>query len=57
MHAFDCHVWLQGFIFWGWEPLNPISLIRPFLAALKKHSFTSKHWALGFQMEGWSRGF
>ena len=57
VYAFDCRVRLGCFIMWDREPLSSISLICPFLAALKKHGFTSKHWALGFQEDGWSCGF
>ena len=52
--AFDCRVQLECFIFWVWEPLSSISLVRPFLAALKKHGLTTQHQALGFQKDGWS---
>ena len=57
MCAFDCRVRLERFIIWVWEPLSSISLIRPFLAALKKHGLTTKHRALGLQKDGWSHGF
>ena len=43
VYAFECHVRLGCFMVWVWEPFGSISLIRPFLAALKKHGFTSKH--------------
>ena len=55
--AFDCRVRLELFTIWVWEPLSSTDLIRPFLSALKKSSRTTKHRALGFQMDGWSCGF
>ena len=55
--AFDCRVRLELFTIWVWEPLSSTHLIRPFLLALKKLSLTTKHRALGFQMDGWSCGF
>ena len=57
MCAFNCHVRLEVFAIWVWEPLSSTHLIRPFLLALKKLSQTTKHHALGFQMDGWSCGF
>ena len=48
VYWFDCRVRLECFIMWDWEPLSSISLIRLFLAALKKHGFTPKHRAFGF---------
>ena len=55
--AFDCHVRLELFTIWVWEPLSSTHLIRPFLSALKKSSRTTKYRALGFQTDGWSCGF
>ena len=57
MCAFDCRVWLELFTIWVWEPLSSTHLIRPFLMAMKKLSLTTKHRALGFQMDGRSCGF
>ena len=55
--AFDCRVRLERFIIWVWEPLSSIHLIRPSLSVLKELCFTTKHWALGFQKDGWSGAF
>ena len=52
--AFDCRVWLELFTIWVWEPLSSTDLICPFLSALKKSLRTTKHHALGFQMDNWS---
>ena len=57
MCAFHCHVRLELFTIWVWEPLSCTNLIHPFLSALKKASRTTKHRALGFQTDGWSCGF
>ena len=55
--AFDCCIRLECFIIWVWEPLSSIYLICPFLSALKKLCLTTKHRALGFQVDGWFCGF
>ena len=55
--AFECLVRLKHFIIWVWEPLSSIHLIRPFLLGLKKLCLNTKHWALGFQKDGWCCGF
>ena len=55
--AFNCHVRLELFTIWVWEPLSSTHLICPFLLALKKLLLTTKHRALGFQTDGWSCGF
>ena len=54
---FDCPDRLKCFIIWVWEPLSSIHLIHPFLLVLKKFSLSTKHRALGFQVDGWSCGF
>ena len=55
--AFDCRVRLVCFIIWVWELLSSIHLIHRCLSVLKKLCLTTKHWALGFQKDGWSGGF
>ena len=55
--AFDCCVRLELSTIWVWEPLSSTHLIRAFLMAMRKHSLTTKHRALGFQTDGWSCGF
>ena len=45
------------FVVGVWEPLSSIGLAPPFLAELKRHDFTTKQRALGFQKDGWSCGF
>ena len=56
--AFDCRLRLELFTIWVWESLSSSHLICPFLLALKKLSLTTtKHRALGFQMDVWSCGF
>ena len=45
--AFNCRVWSECFIIWGWEPLSSIHLIPPFLTAIKKLCLTTKQQALG----------
>ena len=57
MCAFDCCVRLELFTIWVWEPLSSTHLIRLFLMAMRKLSLTTKHRALGFQVDGWSCGF
>ena len=37
--------------------MSSVHLIRPFFSALKKLFLTTKHRALGIQVDGWSFGF
>ena len=55
--AFDCHVPLERFVIWVSEPLSSIHSIHLFLLALKKLCLTTKHRALGFQVDVWSCRF
>ena len=55
--AFDYCVRLELFTLQVSEPLPSTHLIRPLLMAMKKLSLTTKHHALGFQIDGWSCGF
>ena len=43
--AFDCHIRLERFIIWVWEPLRSNHLIRPLLTAIEKLCLTTKHQA------------